>query len=596
MDILIKQAILLHSVADVEHYVKHLHKSNNILFSTHVSVDVYLKEKYNLECRCISSLFDLNEINDIRDRSIEIINQVLSCLECEITPTINNILDLEIRYFIPHYYYRAFHQLNSYITLVEGLKKLIIIHGIDKLAIYDYCFNNFLEVNTSMEKLICILSKNDAINIVIEIIINSNKPLKPGNSIIWAKIIRLFNNPRYALGKGLTQIKNYLRFFRKTKSKKSILIYDELYDLDFITDYLDEYNVFYYHNDLGHPTGKRVKTIIIKIENATDINYTPKENDNLYGLIMNEIIMDFCKNSQRYLEPICLLKEITQKFPICIGVWGLPPVSGSKAMIFEYLRSKHIKILGAQHGFGFGESLNMQFEVDFSLCDYFISYGFTDDDVKKLRPVHGNKAEILPLGSTKFTTKQKRKQINIDIFWPITNSISIMDGGMMRIPPHILLERQKKILEYLNSLHEVKIYIKPLMNSNQDNLALIEIIKRFKKIKLINLSMNEFLRKYNPRAVIIEFPSTPIYDVLNLDTEIFLMNDELLPFEKNVLNEIQKRVYYSETVDDILAQLNLFLKGTLIKKRDDTYLKHFLIKEYTKENIIKIINDIMKTQ
>jgi len=50
-----KKAIILNSVEDAVHCIENGLASGCILFSTHSGIDVYLKENYGLNCRCLSS-------------------------------------------------------------------------------------------------------------------------------------------------------------------------------------------------------------------------------------------------------------------------------------------------------------------------------------------------------------------------------------------------------------------------------------------------------------------------------------------------------------------------------------------------------------
>jgi hypothetical protein len=122
-----------------------------------------------------------------------------------------------------------------------------------------------------------------------------------------------------------------------------------------------------------------------------------------------------------------------------------------------------------KHGALYAETLNMQFD-SFKRCDYFISYGFTQDDLKRLCPNVDIGTEILPYGKQKIVRKYSSPK-SIDLLFPITNSVSMFKGGMIRILPHELLERQIKLLEHLNLLNTLKIWIKPFAFSNYENCS-----------------------------------------------------------------------------------------------------------------------------
>ena len=92
-------------------------------------------------------------------------------------------------------------------------------------------------------------------------------------------------------------------------------------------------------------------------------------------------------NIRQYLCYVQKLKYFHENRPISLGVWGSPPDHGSGALIFEYLKVKKVKIIGAQHGCCYGEMYEpIHIDSDFMRCDYFLSYGFTQDDLKRIYP------------------------------------------------------------------------------------------------------------------------------------------------------------------------------------------------------------------
>lgn len=63
-----KTAIILHRISDAKHCVVHKLYEDNMLFSTHSSVDVYLKERHNIDCQCLSRFMTAEEmINEKRN-------------------------------------------------------------------------------------------------------------------------------------------------------------------------------------------------------------------------------------------------------------------------------------------------------------------------------------------------------------------------------------------------------------------------------------------------------------------------------------------------------------------------------------------------
>ena len=312
-------------------------------------------------------------------------------------------------------------------------------------------------------------------------------------------------------------------------------------------------------------------------------------------LFLKDIGKDFSTNIGKNIAAIDPLREIEREYPISLAIWGNPPIERTKALIFEYLRSRGVKILGAQHGCLYGEYFEpWHFDSDFNRCDVYISYGFTESDLKRLYPDREVDMKIFPLGAARKSPNNHPKK-KIDILFPITNSMSFFNGGMTRIPIDKLTDRQIILLEYLNSLEGVKIYIKPFPYSYTKKYSVLSVLNKMKNLKVVDhLSLRDFIEVYSPRAVLIEYPSQPLFDVLHLDTEIFLMNDPIHHYEKQALKELAMRVHYSEDTNEVIHKLDLFLKGKLEKKREDTYYRHYVYKENPENNILRLIDDLVE--
>jgi hypothetical protein len=68
----------------------------------------------------------------------------------------------------------------------------------------------------------------------------------------------------------------------------------------------------------------------------------------------------------------------------------------------------------------------------------------------------------------------------------------------------------------------------------------------------------------------------------------------VLPYEEKALELLRKRVHYFTEVDDMICQIDLYLKGKVQKKRDDSFLNYYIKKPKSKENILSFIDKTMK--
>lgn len=598
-----KTVNILHSIHDAKHYAQYRHNEEALLFSTHSCVDMYLKDSHGLTSKCLSSFFDIDEMISLRITSYRMVDEVLALLDKRISPKINQITGFKIDYFRALYAYAGRYQFTNYVFFVEALKRIRDSHKVDKVKLYDRRFNYFLDTETDMGTLAPLFLQDLPYEII------RNNPKKQSLSCFWqhlkADSLPLFTrlkDPFGTLKKVCKKISSEvtLQSYKKfTPQKKTILISEPLYELGFLNHgkLIEKYNIIYYRDNnkliAEDYATVDIPELQVKFEGIQGDfgNYTPYVN-----LFISDVVSDFSKNIKGYLKNIKKLAAIHRKHPVSLGIWGLDPFRGDKALRYAYLKSEGVKVLGAQHGGLYGETVNMQFEASFEMCDYFIGYGFTKEDLLRLAPNKSVNAAILQIGKTDLV-KQQKKTKNIDILFPITNTISMLEGGMIRIPPDRLTKRQITLLHYLNSLNDTVVYVKPFSNADHANLSVWSMLKKLRNIHLYDhTDLNSFLQKFHPRAVLIEYPSQPLWEVMHLDIEIFLMGDPVLPWEKQALEELKKRVHYSENTSEIIKMIDSFLKGELISKRDDTYFSHYVSRGHAKDNILKTIESFMMTK
>lgn len=382
-----------------------------------------------------------------------------------------------------------------------------------------------------------------------------------------------------------------------SRDRKTVLLYDELYNLKSLGKRRLNYNILHYKSNARAPFG-----FIAEYNGARSGISLPKidfiqenQSEPAARILLKDIKEDFLKNVVAYTKSILFLDDLNRRHPISLGIWGTPPIVKQKALLFEYLRSRGIKVLGAQHGCVYGDSNQpWDFDSDFKRCDYYASYGFEESDLRNIYPDKEINTKILPVGMAESKMKT-RKKITIDILFPITCSISMLQGEMTRIASHKLTERQLAILEFLNSLTGMNIYIKPFRNTDLDNLSVLSELKDMKNLKVVsNVHLEVFLYKFHPKAVVIELSSQPLFEVLGLDTEIFLMDNPMSPYGERALSELKRRVHYSEDTDEIIAKMDLFIKGKLERKRDETFYNHFVHKGKTEDNVLKLIDTLIE--
>jgi len=590
------EAIILHTLEDARDCVKKKLYRNKLLFSTSSSVDIHLKEHCNIECQCLSSFLTLDEIMRYKNMVSEKVDSILFSLDTEIASSINKQTGLNMKYFWPLYSYVGKHHLSTYVYFVKAVKKIIDKHKLRKIFFYDYSFRDNIDATSDIKSIIPFFFRDIETQI-----------LKVSKNVI-SEVIRLFISAlavfrkiRQNLFSISEELINKLVSSEKYKTfssdKKTVLMYEYLFEFDFLKKNLNKYNILYYKGDYGntHPEGFKFNEPNPRLDVDFQIfDFLNDEKGPFTQLFLRDIRKDFTKNIAKYISGVNFLKKIHKQYSISLGIWGTSPIFKFKAFIFEYLKSEGIKVIGAQHGGNYGISYEpTHIDSDFKRCDYFVSYGFTRKDLDKMYPAGGLNCTIMPFGKVKLI-KPHRSRKKIDIMFPPAINVPFIKGGMRSIN-HELTERQIKIIEYLDSLKDLQIYVKPALYMSRERCPMLPVLKRLRNIKVTNdMPLTRFLERYEPKIVVIDFPTQPLYECLFLhDVEIFTMDDKLRTFNKDALSVLRKRVHYSESIEQLIEKLDLFLKGKLEAKRDDSFCHNYVYKNNTERNILSLIDSLM---
>jgi hypothetical protein len=540
---------------------------------------------------CLSRYLVNEEVLYYRNKiTPECVDNILYDLDMLIAPFLKKQLNIQMKLFMPLYSFIGKYAYHSYLCVIKAIKRVIDLYGLEELIFYQNKFFMFMNVETDMKELVASLDVDIRIKILEDIHLKKNR--------YFDILTRLKANPLYHFKKGYSFLKNRMTSSQINVSSKNILISEPLLYLDFIKKSIyGKYNVITVNYLKRHALKLKSLELICNI--TSDIQKLMSETlpeDPFQRLFLNILKKNFLRYINYYLSVIYFLKMFNREHKIALGVWGDPPSSGVNALIFEWLRTEGVPVVGAQHGNLYAEIYNPWImSCDFTRCDYYLSWGFTNDDLKSLYKNIDQVPRIFSFGRPERQQRRKNNKV-IDILFPLTHSLSLFSGGVSnRTLPHKLTEVQVNLLEFLNSLEGLRIYIKPFAFSTYRNSSVLPVLRRLKNLKVVHdRSLTDFLKVFTPRAVIIEHPASPLVDVIHLDTEIFLMNNEIMPYEEKVLELLKRRVHYSENVDDMISMIKKFLEGGLEKKRDNTYYNRFVYKENANENILNFIDGLIK--
>lgn len=566
---------------------------NNLLyFSTNPAIDIYLKEKYEISCQCLSNFLSSKSAAENIEISYILSKNIIERLDEFCSREINEKIGLQgVRFFKALYSYMAYIQLNVYLNLFSAFKNIKDIFQLNEVAFFDHKMTYFMDCSTSLK---AIIDKIPDIRAeVIPPVTCKKRETSDKYKNVTYMISRLLKKVRvmglrYCWFSGMTKLEEYCKSNRD--GNISILLTTPLYDLCFLRRKLARYNLIYHHE--------------IKIEESVSpeirIDFTPflAKGDEEYAifknLIIDDIKNDFIKNICFYSAYLSALDRLNNRTNIKLGIWGNSPVYGTKSLANEFLMSKGINVVGSQHGGLLGNRFNDDVLIsDLTRCTHYISYGFDKEDIKKLYPNEDIKTKLFPYGTTKNVINGKKDCI--DLLFPITNTMSMLAGGMIREKPDILIKSQRKIIEYLNSLVGTKIVVKPFQGSTYEYFGVLPLLRKCNNIRVIDyLTFEETVSRFRIKAIIFELMSTPFYEALGLDVELFVLNDSVRPVEASGLEKLKKRANYFEDVNELINGVDRFLKGEGKIKRDNSFYHRYVYKDNTEHNILSLIGGLLE--
>ena len=554
------------------------------LFSTHDGVGDFLSSR-NVECTNLTS-FLTNAFLVRTFKEIEEPFDELTCrLDKSVSKKISALLGIsDLAYFNSLYAYFGKLKLLGLFKLNQALKILLRQKTPKKFLVYYSRNKEFLDASDEIVELVKKHSKKLGFDLLLRENTTKSAPVSFGKKVspYWTNPVQL------------------------DKGKKTIILLGYLYDLGFLKNQLPEtYNTILwpqlgYPGNLPYPkdTDENLfDELRSTLSSLKTRSLTPDQDSELnFGLMMveNHMIEDFLMHLEDYLTPLLVLNDFISKNPIHLGLWGNPPHSGSKALITNFLMNNDIPVIGSQHGGNYGTQncYSMHFDTDFSRCSHFLSYGFTYEDLKATYPSRTTNCEIVPVGScleqsrVESSSKSKAK---IDILFPLTNAMSIFPEGC-RPKSDLLTTYQTKILKHLDQLDQLRVVVKPFKDSSYENCSVMQVISMLENIEVIDdMHLTACLKENEVRAIVSEYPSSPMFEVIGLDTEIFQLSAPNIPFSKESLELLTRRVHWFEDIDNMLEMLGLWVKGSLKHKRDLSYYNKFLFKENTEDLILRTI-------
>lgn len=596
---------ILNCIEDVQDFLAEFDDSasNWTILSTHGAVNEYLRT-LKIESIELASLLAHEDILTILKISDRTIGNVLCQLDDQWAVNISRILELPpINYFRPLYQYWAKLEYGAILKLIKALEFVFSANCIEKVLVYQSVKANFFEGDDIVLSVVHLLSESHSFKVEVRKLTVHPPLVKDSIFQLGMKIIQ---NPYMAY----QQLKkSYLKnvAFQSSTNRKTVLLLGELYDLQFLLTKLSKQFNLLLWPAVGCPTNFVLDTTlnsdtfdeIYALDLMQDL--VIDSHDIGLSILLKNLSHDFNHRLEECLKPVVLLDRFWDKSQVDAGVWGHAPVTGSSAIIADYLLHRDIPVFGMQHGASYGvqDNLFVHFDSDFSRCTHYFSYGFTHDDLQQTYPNQTVNCEIIPIGSYKEHHQKKYwfgKRETIDVLFPLTISLPFTLDGV-RLKPDLLTIYQHALLQTLENLDDLRIVIKPMLGYSDKNCSIIETLKRLRHGEIIDhISFLRCLRTYNVRAVVFEYPSTPLYEAIGRDVEIFTMADPILPFNPTARQLLEKRVHYFEDITKMQAALIKWSKGELPTLRDDGFYRNHVFRENTPQLILQTIEKLSSAE
>lgn len=429
-----RKIVIMHSVAEAKHCIQHEHHIGAELYSTHSSVDVFLKEYHRLECLCLSHFLTRDRIGAIIQETDQKVAKILNRLDT------NNRDMLQIQFGVPMNWFTALYdfyariQYSGYIFFVESLKNVVGTSPDSNIVLYNYTFKHILPSETDIKALMNMFFPEFNIRVI------QYEDSRLSFRQLWDKVRR--HSKKLINPKRWMQFVQILARFQDRQGafdsdKETVLLLGPLYEMEFLREGLaGNYNVI---NGLNIDVLRRNFPLGTKSSMASE---TLKFDFRLDGLVENsydelllkDLIACHRRTDHMHTEDLRILQSIYSKYGIDLVVWGNPPKGRIFGLFNEYLRRQGVKVVGAQHGAVYGDCVvPKHYLSDYDRCDYYFTYGFTEKDLIRGLPGRKVRCRTVPVGKCKFVQHDSDAR-EVDIVFPVTNTKSMFWGDVAGSP------------------------------------------------------------------------------------------------------------------------------------------------------------------
>jgi len=284
------------------------------------------------------------------------------------------------------------------------------------------------------------------------------------------------------------------------------------------------------------------------------------------------LINDFVSKSDDLLKKKEEFESFILKKRIKRILWGLPPVNhNSLPFLIKNLNNKNIKVIGFQHGAGYGqlrENLNniLHYLSDYNFCDLFICKTYLDKKTIKINYFFEKIKLCIFKRKIPFKVCYKiltNKKINIVYVPNITQSVTF---PKLTINSNEMFELQKQIYFFLKNL-KYNFLIKINKNLEDNNYAeayfpfYFFLKKNCKKETISRSDWNNVLKKNYLNIIILDQLSTPLDELINNeDTLIICFTNNMIEPIKSFAKLVKNKVLFIKNIEEFKKIIIKFIR------------------------------------
>ncbi|MDU4959253.1 MAG: hypothetical protein E6X17_01115 [Sporomusaceae bacterium] len=536
-----KQAVLLHTIEDAEHYLANdikLFKGAQLV-SANMHVVSFLQLRYECDCVDLCSYVNSQEIQQIQDTAIRQNSILLNELDARLAPEINRYVDLSIRYFEPLYSFTGARQLVLFVLLELMLRRMLEQEQFDRLVTYEgklgplsSSFNEFLTELFPDVRVVTI--RRGLLERMVKTTIHG---------VAWEKI------PELLVTAGKTSI-GPIQYIRQTGTNgRHILVFEPFNKIETLDQQAKAATIHTFQSqprELKAVFDYRLNPKVLPEWDDLDAHSADAAGQHRLKLLYQVIRQHFCCHFIQDFQVLALYRQLHAQASLEQVYWQMPPVAESGALLLEYLlHDAKVQVTGIQTK---ATALLGKIAAPyapatvFSRCHQFITHdrmlestlkAFQEEHCKL--PVFILKDQLKPKQRT-----TKREPIGIAVY--LSPSMSFLETG--QIPLHVYTQRE--LLKFLETLTDKNIHVITHPYATLKNCAVLTKLKEIQHVKWMReFSHEDYLTEHAPKLLLLD---TVNFMVDELSEEMC----NLVVFHEGVklLSEQQDEIIYVNSLDE----------------------------------------------